>query len=124
MKIFNLLLILFLALQACKKEEFISCSEYDQLVGTWKNINGDIAMEIQFYSNGKISKKTEIERSEKRIFNFCSYQDTLFVFSTNEENETSWYFKTNKNIDTISTFMGTYNVVDSTIFQAVKFIRK
>ncbi|MGV3631579.1 MAG: hypothetical protein ACO1O6_10240 [Bacteroidota bacterium] len=120
-----LLIMPLVFFMSCKKNEFQSCTNYDQLVGEWESINSDTKNTIEFIKNGKIIKKCGLERKQKITPFKCSN-------NSNEESE-GFYFYYKENLmlvssnlshDTLLAGFGAQDISeDTTMLFKMKFVK-
>lgn len=123
--LFTIFFVIFLL--SCKKDKFKPSSEYEKLIGTWVNINGDIEREITFKLDGKVIEKSEVDRTERyQILSSTTYfYDGNYFFSFVVKNsEYTRGIKYTQNFDTIYHYKGAFNQPDSSFNQYTYFIRK
>ena len=124
MKIFNLLLILFLALQACKKEEFISCPEYEKLVGSYKSINGDNDAIVIINSEGEFELFNEFERHYYFKGDYCEVKNNGdYMLLKRKSPNAHIYIGLEKGFDTLSFYAGSFNQPETSIDQKIMFLK-
>lgn len=128
MKTYLLLIPIFLIL-SCKKNEFQSCENYDQLVGRWVGIEEDNLREIIIDSKGYILVKTPLERNIKLVNGSCENKNYTFknknIFFRYTASKTGIGFYYNLNFDTIvcpSTIA--YNMPDSSLLNYQYYVKK
>lgn len=118
MKLNAFYIFIFFLFLSCKKNKFESCTHFEKLIGTWKNIEGDVFSKVTFLSNGKIIEEMGIERTTKRKFLSCSsyiYKGEMIVafYENKEKFNPTGYYKFNEEFDTMRNYIGSYNIYDT-----------
>lgn len=128
MKTYLLLIPIFLIL-SCKKSEFQSCENYDQLVGRWVGVQEDNLTEIIIDSKGYIVLKTQLERDVKFSGGFCENKNYSFenkdIYFRYTASKAGIGFYYNLNFDTIvSKAAYAYNMPDSSLVNYEYYVKK
>lgn len=116
-------LIAVTILLGCNKKQGVLPLEYQYLIGTWKNINGDEQKIIILHKNGRVEQQNEFKRSVNFKPKKCSYsEDKKMFFFDSARNAISFRLYTNANFDTIKRYEG-FNQADSLVDQAIYYVK-
>ncbi|MGV3631578.1 MAG: hypothetical protein ACO1O6_10235 [Bacteroidota bacterium] len=108
-------IVFILMLFSCKKNNFQECQNFDKLIGSWENIDGDTKASITVYKTGKIKHIKGLERSLKIKYSSCSYYQqnnrNIFVFDNPKSvYPTMGYYELNQTFDTLWSMYGSYDL--------------
>lgn len=131
MKVFVSTLVLLLVF-SCQKDSIDLGPDYHNLIGHWKNINGDLPITITIKKNGQVKVLKSIERGISFRANYLS-SDTIeastskqYTLSKDKEINDNYYLKfvKNPNHDTLVFRVGTLIMNSASMYDDdIKFIK-
>ncbi|MGV3632151.1 MAG: hypothetical protein ACO1O6_13155 [Bacteroidota bacterium] len=120
-------LFMILLICSCKKSEFESCSNFNQLVGEWISNNTDTKNTLTFKSNGEVIQQYGTERKIKLKTISCSFEEVPdsdnFKFRIRSEDGLRNY-TINASFDTIIKAARGYDMSDEpSLVNQMKFVK-
>lgn len=117
---------------SCSKNSYNLGSDFEKLIGTWRNINGNQPIEVKIRGNGKVEVHKSIERGisfKTKYFESYSSPNPIgsFEYSLSEEKDIFigryLTFNCNSNFDTIAFHVGTLLADNTAQYGEIFFIK-
>jgi hypothetical protein len=116
-------IVLLISLFSCKKERFESCPEYENLIGTWVGLNGDIKSTLIVSSEGSVEVFNEYERSFSFKGDLCEVKNSGGYLLLKRNKPSSHLYFSLDYQDSIYMHAGAFNQPTSSIDQKILFIK-
>ncbi|TNF45719.1 MAG: hypothetical protein EP305_13170 [Bacteroidetes bacterium] len=110
---------------SCRKKEFISCPNFEKVVGEWQCIDTETKDIIRIDISGKVVFIHNMERKQSFYYQRCELKSgstgNYFHFSRDEG---SLMLRINQFFDTITSFSGGYEHNPENIEYETRFVKK